>query len=99
MFRIVIAATRAMLHPDFGIHGVNATTMGATPVVVVNGPCRIAAGVNFKHAPCGSGSRSTSIGRALKLLLQNVGRAKLGGTESTTIGSPMKFGMCFGEWE
>jgi len=87
------------LRPEFGLHGVHATTMGATPVVVVNGPCRHEAGVNFQHAPCGSGSRSTSIGRALKLLLQNVGRAKLAGTESTTIGTPMKFGLCFAEWE
>lgn len=99
MFRLVVAATRAFMRPEFGLHGVHATTMGATPVVVVNGPCRDPAGVNYKHAPCGSGNRSTSIGRALKLLLQNVGRAKLGGTESTTIGTPMKFGMCFAEWE
>ncbi|CAK0790057.1 unnamed protein product, partial [Prorocentrum cordatum] len=73
--------------------------MGATPVVVVNGPCRHAAAVNFRHGACGSGSRSTSIGRALKLLVQNVGRSKLAGTESTTIGTPMKFGLCFAEWE
>jgi hypothetical protein len=99
MFRVVVAACRAILRPEFGLHGVHATTMGATPVVVVNGPCRHKAGINFRHAPCGSGSRSTSIGRALKLLLQNVGRAKLAGTESTTIGTPMKFGMCFAEWE
>jgi len=99
MFRIVVAASRAILRPEFGLHGVHATTMGATPVVVVNGPCRHQAGINFRHAPCGSGSRSTSIGRALKLMLQNVGRAKLAGTESTTIGTPTKFGMCFAEWE
>mmetsp|Transcript_92763 Transcript_92763/g.203108 ORF Transcript_92763/g.203108 Transcript_92763/m.203108 type:complete len:513 (+) Transcript_92763:162-1700(+) len=99
MFRIVVAAVKAMLDPNFGLHGVHATTMGATPVVVVNGPCRDVAKVNYKHAPCGAGNRSTSIGRALKLVLQNVGRAKLAGTESTTIGTPMKFGMCFGEHE
>lgn len=99
MFRIVVAAARAMLKTEFGLHGVHATTMGATPIVVVNGPCRHSAKVNFQHAVCGSGNRSTSIGRALKLVLQNVGRAKLAGTESTTIGTPMKFGMCFGEWE
>ncbi|CAK0790055.1 unnamed protein product, partial [Prorocentrum cordatum] len=103
MFRIVVAAAKAMLLPEFGLHPtkkkLHATTMGATPVVVVNGPCRHAAAVNFRHGACGSGSRSTSIGRALKLLVQNVGRSKLAGTESTTIGTPMKFGLCFAEWE
>eukprot|EP00927_Polykrikos_kofoidii_P054346 TRINITY_DN48774_c0_g1_i1.p1 TRINITY_DN48774_c0_g1~~TRINITY_DN48774_c0_g1_i1.p1 ORF type:complete len:488 (-),score=57.76 TRINITY_DN48774_c0_g1_i1:416-1879(-) len=99
MFRIVLAAATAMLSPQFGLHGVHATTMGATPVVIVNGDCRHDAKVNFRHAPCGSGNRSTTIGRALKLLIQNVGRAKLAGTESTTIGTPMKFGLCFAEWE
>jgi hypothetical protein len=37
--------------------------------------------------------------RALKLLLQNVGGARIGGTESTTLGTPMKFTMCLAEWE
>eukprot|EP00928_Gymnodinium_smaydae_P044862 TRINITY_DN29946_c0_g1_i1.p1 TRINITY_DN29946_c0_g1~~TRINITY_DN29946_c0_g1_i1.p1 ORF type:complete len:486 (-),score=97.26 TRINITY_DN29946_c0_g1_i1:637-2094(-) len=99
MFRIVVAAMKAALRPEFGLHGVHATTMGATPVFVVNGPCRHDAKINFQQAVCGSGHRSHCIGRAIKLLLQNVGRAKLGGTESTTLGTPMKFGLCFGEWE
>ena len=73
--------------------------MGGTPVVLVNGPCRHTAEINFKLGVCGSGHRSHTVGRALRLLLQNVGRARLGGTESTTIGNPMKFGLCFGEWE
>ena len=42
---------------------------------------------------------SACIGRAIKLVLQNVGGAKLGGTESTTLGTPMKFGLCIAEWE
>lgn len=99
MFRIVVAATRAALSEKFNLHGVHATTMGGTPMVLVNGPCRHAAGINFQMGVCGSGHRSHTVGRALKLLLQNVGRAQLGGTESTTIGNPMKFGLCFGEWE
>mmetsp|Transcript_60757 Transcript_60757/g.144689 ORF Transcript_60757/g.144689 Transcript_60757/m.144689 type:complete len:491 (+) Transcript_60757:83-1555(+) len=99
MFRLVLASLRGILRSEYGLHGVHATTMGATPVVVVNGACRHTASVNFTHGVCGSGSRSTSICRALKLIIQNVGRAKLRGTESTTIGTPMKFGLCLGEWE
>ena len=39
-FRVVLAAVEAMLDPKFGLHGLSATTMGATPLVVVNGPIR-----------------------------------------------------------
>lgn len=99
-FRVVIAAVRAMLHPTFGLHGNSATTMGATPCVLVNGPVRLEAGLNFKHGVLGSGSQANAtIGRAVKLVLQNIGGAKLGGTESTTLGTPMKYTMCAAEWE
>ena len=99
-FRIVLAAVKAMLSDDFNLHGVSATTMGATPVVIVNGPARHEAGLNYQHGALGSGTRANgAIGRALKLVLQNIGGAKLGGTESTTLGTPMKWGMCVAEWE
>jgi len=129
-FRVVIAAVEAMLDPRFGLHGLSATTMGATPLVVVNGPirhevrqclgplscslwsvtgCSLAsppppppmslplwlaqAGLNSEHGALqGSGSRANiTIGRAIKLVLQNIGCAKLGGTESSTIGSDLSY--------
>ena len=47
-----------------------------------------------------SGTRANaSVCRALKLILSNVGGSKLGGTESTTLGSPMKYTMTVCEWE
>ena len=99
-FVVVLAAVEAMLSEAFNLHGVSATTMGATPCVIVNGPVRTAAGLNSGIGALGSSSRANaSIGRALKLVLQNVGEAKLGGTESTTIGSPNKFTLCLAEFE
>jgi len=97
---LVLAGVECMLDPDFNIHGVNATTMGATPALIVNGPIRHQANLNSQHGALGSGTRSNAcIGRAIKLVLQNCGAAKLGGTESTTLGTPMKFGLCISEWE
>jgi hypothetical protein len=97
---IIIAAVEAALDKEFNLHGVSCTTMGATPVIVVNGPVRHSAGLNMKHGALGSGSRANgAIGRALKLVIQNVGGSQLGGTESTTLGTPMKYGMCVAEWE
>jgi hypothetical protein len=99
---IVIAAVRAMLDPAFNLHGVHATTMGATPMLIINGSNRIAQAshLNFKHGALGSGQNNranATIGRAVKLVLQNCGRAQLGGTESTTIGGPRKFTMALCE--
>ena len=77
--RIVLAAVEAMLTDEFNIHGVHATTMGATPAVIVHGPARHEAGLALEHGALGSsGTRAnTTIGRALKLLLQNCGGARL----------------------
>lgn len=98
--RVVLAATEAMLAEPFNLHGVSATTMGATPCVLVNGPARLDAGLNAGLGALGSGTRANaSVGRALKLILQNVGGAQLGGTESTTLGTPMKFTLCVAECE
>ncbi len=97
---VVIAALQAACTDDFNIHGVMATTMGASPVMVVNGPIREALGMNMKLGALGQGNRaSNTIGRALRLTVRNVGGAKPGGTERSTLGNPMKFTMCFPEWE
>jgi len=99
-FRLVLAAMEAVLDERFNIHGVNATTMGASPIVIVNGPARHECKVNMQIGVAGSGHRANAtICRAVKLALQNVGRSALGGTESTCIGSPSKYGLCIAEWE
>ena len=44
---VVLAAVEAMATDEFNIHGVMATTMGAAPVLVVNGPIRDRIGMNM----------------------------------------------------
>jgi len=97
---VVIAALEAVCTDTFNAHGVMATTMGASPLLVVNGPIRERIGMNMKIGALGQGNRANAcIGRALRLVLRNVGGAKPGGTERSTLGNPMKFTMCFAEWE
>ena len=97
---VVIAAIEAICNKQFNIHGVNATTMGASPVLVVNGPIRERIGMNMGLGVLGQGSRANAaIGRAVRLAVRNIGGAKPGGTERSTLGNPMKFTMCFPEWE
>ena len=97
---VVIAAVEAIATDDYNIHGVMATTMGASPVLVVNGPIRKRIGMNMGIGALGQGNRANAtIGRAVRLVVRNVGGAIPGGTERSTFGNPMKFTMCFAEWE
>ncbi len=97
---IVIAAVEAMCTDAFNIHGVMATTMGASPVMVVNGPICEKIGMNSGLMALGTGNRANAtIGRAVRLIVRNIGGSKPGGTDRSTLGSPMKFTMCFAERE
>ncbi|HEV3113276.1 MAG TPA: hypothetical protein VGY99_22555 [Candidatus Binataceae bacterium] len=97
---VVLAALEATCDTAFNVHGVMATTAGGTPVIVVNGPIRHWLGMNMKLGALGPGNRANaSIGRALKLILRNVGGFRPGGVERSTLGSPNKFTACFPEWE
>ncbi|HUY37723.1 MAG TPA: hypothetical protein VMV13_02780 [Candidatus Binataceae bacterium] len=97
---VVLAVLEAICTDEFNIHGVLATTAGATPVIVVNGPIRHRLGMNMKIAAMGSGNRANAtIGRAVKLVLRNVGGARPGEIERSALGGPGKYTTCYPEWE
>lgn len=97
---VIIAGVQAICTDEFNIHGVTATTMGAAPVMVINGPIRHKIGMNMKLGALGAGNRANAtIGRAVRLVVRNVGGASTGGVERSTLGNPMKFTMCFAEYE
>ena len=84
----------------FSLHGVVATTMFVGPIVIVNGPIRKAIGMNSGVNALGQGNRANStIGRALQLVIRNVGGGKPGGVDRATFGTPGKVGFCFAENE
>ncbi len=97
---VVIAAVEAACTDEFNIHGVIATTMGVGPVVIVNGPIRRAIGMNTGINALGQGNRPNStIGRALQLVIRNVGGGRPGEVDRATFGNPGKLGFCFAEDE
>ncbi len=97
---VVIAALEAVCTDTFNIHGVMATTWGATPVIIVNGPIRKRLGMNMGIMALGYGSRpNATIGRAVKLVLRNVGGSRPGDIERSALGAIGKFTTCFAEWE
>jgi thiol-disulfide isomerase/thioredoxin len=97
---VMLAALEAVCTDTFNIHGLMATTWGATPVIVVNGPIRHRLGMNMGMMALGYGNRANAtIGRAVKLVLRNVGGARPGEIERSTLGAAGKFTTCFAEWE
>ena len=97
---VVLATLEAVCTDTFNMHGVQATTMGIAPVILVNGPIRRALGMNSASSVLAPGNRAnTTIGRALMLVIRNVGGSRPGGIDRSTFGHPGKIGMCFPEDE
>ena len=97
---VVLAAVRAAATSRFNIHGVSATTYFTGPVLVVNGPIRRQIGMNSGINVLGQGNRANmTIGRALNLVVRNVGGARPGGVDRAVLGSPGKLSFCFPEDE
>ena len=94
------AALLALTSSHFNLHGVQATTHMAAPLVVVNGPVRTAIGLNAGANVFGSGYRANAtIGRAIRLVLLNVGGAWPDGLDKSTLGHPGKYTFCIAENE
>ncbi len=97
---VVRAAMLALADPAFNLNGVQATTHMAAPLLVVNGPIRTEIGMNAGCNVFGSGNRANAtIGRAIRLVLLNVGGAQPGDLDKSTLGSPAKYTYCIAENE
>lgn len=97
---VVLAAVEAACLDEFCMHGVLATTYFSGPVVIVNGPIAKAIGMNAGGNALGQGNRANAtIGRALQLVIRNVGGGIPGGVDRAVLGNPGKYTFCFAERE
>jgi hypothetical protein len=97
---VVLAAVEAACTDEFNMHGLLATTYFSGPVVVVNGPLARRIGMNSGGNALGQGNRANlTIGRALQLVIRNVGGGRPGGVDRATLGHPGKLSFCFAEDE
>ena len=97
---VVLGALEAALVPKFTLHGLMATTWFSTPVIIVNGPIAKRIGMNSGLNALGQGNRANAtIGRAVNLVLRNVGGVVPGGIDRSTLGAPSKYSFCFAEDE
>jgi hypothetical protein len=96
----LIAGLEAVCNDTFNIHGVLATTMPVGPVIVCNGPGTRAIGMNSGMNVFGQGNRANlTIGRAIQLIIRNIGGGRPGEVDRATHGNPGKLSFCFAEDE
>jgi hypothetical protein len=104
-FPILIAALEAITQTPQNVFPVRTIAMSTGPhamMLLVNGPIVKQLGINSGRCTLGPGKPArvnTVLGRALRLLLMNIGHSYAGEGDMDTIGTPLKYSMCLAENE
>jgi hypothetical protein len=97
---VLVAAIRAMCRSEFNLAGIQGTGDPVAPGLILNGPVRAALDVNCGENAAGPGRRANAaIGRAVRLVLINIGGATPGVIDRAMLGQPAKYTFCLGENE
>jgi hypothetical protein len=99
---ILMAACEA--YSGLGVHArtMSMSTGPHAPLMVINGPIAREIGINSKRCALGPGAQSRHnivLGRALRLIMMNIGHAYPGHMDMDTMGSSRKFSFCAAENE
>lgn len=95
---VVLAAAEATLEPGFNLLGIATTTGTACVALCLHGPIARKLEVNAGTNCLGPGNRANaSIGRALQLVIRNIGGARSDVGDMATMGQPGKYTFCFAE--
>jgi hypothetical protein len=99
-FPVVLTAVEAACDPAFNLHGLSTSTHFSAPLTILHGPIRQQVGLNCSFGVFGPGYRANAtIGRALRLVMINIGGVKAGATAMSTFGHPGRYTYCIGEYE
>ncbi len=99
-FPVVLAAVQAILDPTFNLRGVQTTDENVAPLLIVNGPAAARLGVNAGWGALGPGwQANASIGRALRLVMNNLGGGWPGAVSFAGLGQPARYSLCLAERE
>lgn len=97
---VVIAAVEALTDPRFPLEPMQVSTNAMTPFLLINGPVRRKLDINYGVGCLGPGWRANAtIGRAVRLILNNVGGALPGVYSAASFGSPLRYSYICGENE
>lgn len=95
---LILSALEALLDERFNLNGVQSTTHCATPLVIFSGPLALDAGLSAGNGALGNGQRANlSVGRAIRLVMTNVGGGVPGQTDMSVQGQPAKISFCVAE--
>jgi len=96
----LVAAAEAVADPVFNLQGIQATTNPVAVWLILNGPVVKRLGINAAFNCIGQGVwANATIGRAMRLILQNIGGALPGEMDRATHGQPGKYSFCCAENE
>ena len=97
---LIASALDAMTDPDFNLLGIQTTTGAAAPLIALNGPIINELRINSSHNALGQGWKTNAtIGRAIRLALQNIAFAIPGSGDMATHGHPGKYTSLIAENE
>jgi hypothetical protein len=100
MMRVLVPLVRAAADERFNMHGVQATTHFAAPLTIVNGPVRGELGFwSRQNVFSNVAAANSTVGRALQLILSNIGGARPDAIDMSALGNPGKFSYCIAENE
>ncbi len=99
-FPVVVAAVRAISEKQFNLYGLQATTNPVATMIIVNGPITEKLEMNWGYNCLGQGNRANAvIGRAVRLVMMNLGGGLPGTLDRATAGQPGKYSFCLAENE
>ena len=97
-FPVVLAAVEAVLDPAFNLRGVQTTDENVAPLIVVSGPLAARLGINAGFGALGPGWRANAaIGRAVRLVMLNLGGGWPGAVSLAGLGQPGRYTLCLAE--
>jgi hypothetical protein len=95
---VVLAGIRLMLREEFNLNGVQGTMHGVAPLMIVNGPYARQIGLHGGNGCFGPGFRANAtIGRAIRLMLLNLGGGIPGLASATVFATPLRYTACLTE--
>ena len=95
---VVLGGLTIMLREEINLNGIQGTMHGVAPLMIVNGPYASEIGLHGGNGCFGPGFRANAtIGRAIRLLLMNLGGGLAGLASATVFASPIRYTACLTE--
>jgi len=95
---VVLGGIKIILREEFNMGGVQCTMHGVAPLMIVNGPYAERIGLHGGNGCFGPGFRANAtIGRAIRLMLLNLGGGISGRASATVFSSPIRYTACLTE--